>query len=224
MEQRVWVANRFSASQEIPRILWNPTVRYGIHKCPPPVPILSQLDPVHATTHFLKTHLNILPSTPGSPKWFVSLRFSHQNPVYASPRHHTRYMPRPSHSPFYHPNNIWWGIQIIQPLIMSFLHSSVIRSTLTMRVETGRRIGLHVQCWLLSDIWYDIYTRCRCRYTVYYILYTCFWPALYDMIWYMIYSLTAIELTPGGSSTVHIYTQIVHKTTQRNRIPRTKRT
>jgi len=30
----------------------------------------------------------------------------------------------------------------------------------------------------------------------------------------MIYSLTAIGLTPGGSSTVHIYTQTVHNATQ----------
>jgi len=30
----------------------------------------------------------------------------------------------------------------------------------------------------------------------------------------MIYLLTAIGLTPGGSSTVHIYTQTIHKTTQ----------
>jgi len=30
----------------------------------------------------------------------------------------------------------------------------------------------------------------------------------------MIYLLTAIGLTPGGSSTVHIYTQTVHRTTQ----------
>ena len=32
----------------------------------------------------------------------------------------------------------------------------------------------------------------------------------------MIYLLTAIGLTPGGSSTVHIYTKTVHITTQNN--------
>ena len=56
-----WEANRFSASQEIPLILWNPKVLYHISKCPPPVPILSQLDSVHTpTSHFLKIHFNII--------------------------------------------------------------------------------------------------------------------------------------------------------------------
>jgi len=35
-------------------------------------------------------------------------------------------------------------------------------------------------------------------------------------IGYDIYLLTAIGLTPGGTSTVHIYTQTIHRATQLN--------
>jgi hypothetical protein len=79
-----WEANQLSASQEIPRKLWDPKAHNRIHKCQPPVRTPSQLDPVHnPTSHPLKVHLYIiLPSMPGSPKWPLFLRFPHQKPVF----------------------------------------------------------------------------------------------------------------------------------------------
>ena len=79
-------AKRFSAIQEIPLILWNTKVHYRIHKCPSPVPTLSQLDPVHVSYStscrsilISSSHLCLcLPSG-------LSLRFPHQNLEYASP-------------------------------------------------------------------------------------------------------------------------------------------
>ena len=98
-------ANRVSSSQEVPRILWNSKVNYRIHKSPPPVPILIQINPVHTpTAYFLKIHLNIIPSTPGSPKLSLSLSFPHPIPVYASTINHGRYIPHSSR--FDHPNII----------------------------------------------------------------------------------------------------------------------
>jgi hypothetical protein len=53
-----WEANQFVVSQEIPRVLLNPKVNYSIHKCPPPVCILSQPNPVHnPASHFWRSIL-----------------------------------------------------------------------------------------------------------------------------------------------------------------------
>jgi hypothetical protein len=76
MEQRPSSeTNQFWASQGIPCILWNPKVHYCIHKYLPTVPILSQLDAVHANTcHFLEVHLNIIfPPMPRSQLALITL-------------------------------------------------------------------------------------------------------------------------------------------------------
>jgi len=75
-----WEANRFSASQEIPRILRSPKVHWLIHQSAAPVPILSQINQFYGPQiHFLKIHFNnALPSKSGSSKWLLS-------PIYIYP-------------------------------------------------------------------------------------------------------------------------------------------
>jgi hypothetical protein len=58
---------------------------------------------------------------------------------------------------------------------------------------------------LIYDMIYDM---------KYDMIYDMLYYIIYDMIYDMIYLLTAIGLTPGGSSTVHTYTQTIHRTTQ----------
>ena len=122
-----WEANRFTTSQEIPRILWNMKVQYRIHKCPPPVLNLIHINPVQELTfYFLKIHLNIiLPSPSWSSKWSLSISFPTKT-LYKRYPSYMFHMSHPLHSSrFQHPKNIGWGIPIIKSFIMQLHHSPV---------------------------------------------------------------------------------------------------
>ena len=66
-----------TASQEIPYLLWNLKLQYHVHKNLSPVPIPSQINPVHDLSFdVLKACFNIiLPSTTRSSKCSLSLMF-----------------------------------------------------------------------------------------------------------------------------------------------------
>jgi hypothetical protein len=126
MQQSPSKAYPSSAFQEIPRILWNPKVHFRIHKWPPPVHVMIQLDPNHApTSHFLRIYLNIiLPSKPGFSKSSLSLRRIQQNLMYTSTILLTCYMPHRLHySRFDHPNNTVLEVRSSGSSLRSFVHS-----------------------------------------------------------------------------------------------------
>jgi len=99
----------------------NPKVNYRIHKRPPPVPILSQINTVCSSqSNLMKIHFNIiLLSTPGSNKWSLLFRSSHKNTECTSPVSCTCHMPSSSHSSWFcHPKSAWCGAQILKLLVM----------------------------------------------------------------------------------------------------------
>jgi hypothetical protein len=64
-----WETSSYTATQELPNILWNLKVQYHIHRSPQQVLILSQINPVHTSPSYLRyililsTHLHFgLPS------------------------------------------------------------------------------------------------------------------------------------------------------------------
>ena len=88
----------------------------------------------------------------------------------------------------------------IRPVAAELFHAEGMTNR---RDEANNRFPQFCECaiqqhsYIRYDIWYDI------RYDM----------IRYD-IWYdMTYFLTAIGLPPGGSCTIHIYTQTIHRTT-----------
>jgi hypothetical protein len=123
IEQRLsWEANRFVSIQEIPRISWNSKAHYRFHKCPPPVSILSQLNPVH-TPHatswrsilILSSHLRL-----GLPIGLFPSGFPTETLYTPVPSPSTLHAPSILPSRFYHPHNTGWGVQIMTFLTIKF--------------------------------------------------------------------------------------------------------
>ena len=92
---------------------------------------------VPSPSHFLKIHFNILPSTPGSSKWSLTLRFPHQNSVYVSlspPISATC----PAHFIFHFLTRTVFGEQYrsLSSVICSFLHRLVTSSFLGPNIHS----------------------------------------------------------------------------------------
>jgi len=68
---------------KFPAFYVTPKVHYRTHKCQSRVPILSQINPANGPHHISVRSILIHPTTPRSSKWSFSVRFPHQNIVFA---------------------------------------------------------------------------------------------------------------------------------------------
>jgi hypothetical protein len=56
-----WEPASRSATEEGPKVLWNPKFHYSVHESPQLIPILSHISPVHNTpSYFSKINFNII--------------------------------------------------------------------------------------------------------------------------------------------------------------------
>ena len=143
-----WEANRFSASQEIPCISLNPKVHYGIHRCPPPVPILSQLDPVHTY------HTRVSFQVRGFPcKYFVT-RYFYGKKLLA---------PRPTNNPDDHPFSAVHDC--FSNIFAATLHIKGRSSILNLRTHHDFVTGTHLSwevCLYWTQGWFEICALLPC--------------------------------------------------------------
>jgi hypothetical protein len=147
-----WQANSHSPRQEIPHLLWKPNVSYRVHKGPPLLPILSQMNPFHTfTSNYPKIHSNIiLLCTPWSSDLSLPFTVFNENIISISHLSHACYMSHPVHpSRFDHPNNIWRSVHVIKLLIMQSSPASRQFLSLSFRYSPLRPVIRHPQSVIL---------------------------------------------------------------------------
>jgi hypothetical protein len=90
---------------------------------------------------------------PRSCEWSLPFRFSDLNFVRIFHLSHACYMPRPTHPPrFDHPNNTWWSVNVMKPLIMQSCQAS--RYFLPLRSKHSPQLPV-LKCpqFVLSLVW-----------------------------------------------------------------------